>query len=214
MGSKNNVGPRNPRYKELKGLTFGRWTVLEFAGNRKWSCECSCHKRTHQNILANDLKEGRTKSCGCLQREKPSSSISKRETEFSPQQHECVEGLLLSDAGLWRRRAVHTSSVRFQFGSVALPFVQYVQKSLPFPTHLNTRPGYSKRVAGSFKASACRPFFTIASPLDLALLSYDERWYVRSFDDKGVKRVPEDLVLTPTVVLFWFLGDGSTAWIR
>src|SRR3954471_23480969 len=32
--------------------------------------------------------------------------------------------------------------------------------------------------------------------------------------DKGVKCVPPDIVLTPKVVLFWFLCDGSTQWLR
>ena len=139
--------------------------------------------------------------CG-LQRETASVAISKRETKFTPEQHECIEDLLLSDAGLWRRTSVHTSSVRFQFGSVAELLVEYVQKVLPLPWCMHTRKAHVKHVAGSAKVSECRPFHLIATPVDRSFLIYDQRWYKRNSDNKGIKRVPVDLVPTPTVVLF------------
>ena len=56
------------------GERFGRLTVIEYAGTNKhrksmWLCECDCGNITHPIVGAN-LKQGTTKSCGCLLNEK------------------------------------------------------------------------------------------------------------------------------------------------
>lgn len=61
--------------KETKfkvGQKFGRLTIIERATNDKhgqtmWKCKCECGKDTIVNY--NALRDGRTKSCGCLNRE-------------------------------------------------------------------------------------------------------------------------------------------------
>lgn len=57
--------------KELTGQKFGRLTVLEYVENNKngaiWSCCCDCGKKTM--VRAYSLTSGKTKSCGCIQRE-------------------------------------------------------------------------------------------------------------------------------------------------
>lgn len=56
---------------DLTGKRFGRLTVLEYAGTGKsgtfWKCKCDCGKIT--TILSHSLRSGRTKSCGCYNRE-------------------------------------------------------------------------------------------------------------------------------------------------
>lgn len=59
------------------GMVFGRLTVVERAPNtgrntRFW-CECSCGERRPVEVSA--LKSGKTKSCGCLSREKNSARM-------------------------------------------------------------------------------------------------------------------------------------------
>lgn len=54
---------------ELTGQRFGRLTVLSQSendkyGNTIWLCQCECGNE--KVILANSLRRGRTKSCGCL----------------------------------------------------------------------------------------------------------------------------------------------------
>lgn len=58
---------------DLTGKTFGRLTVIRYAGKAKnqkalWECECSCGNR----IIAQgvNLRNGNTSSCGCLHKEK------------------------------------------------------------------------------------------------------------------------------------------------
>lgn len=63
--------PKNPKFKNLTGRKFSRWTVLGFAGidaNRSfWFCRCDCSEI--RRIDGASLTRGNSKSCGCLMRE-------------------------------------------------------------------------------------------------------------------------------------------------
>ena len=63
-----------PRFEDLTGKKFGRWTVIKREENDKnnctrWLVECSCEKRTRRVIGVGTLKSGNSKSCGCLRNE-------------------------------------------------------------------------------------------------------------------------------------------------
>jgi hypothetical protein len=62
---------------DLTGQTFGRWTVIKRAdratqqigdGHCRWLCECECG--TVKDVSGNTLRNGMSKSCGCLTKEK------------------------------------------------------------------------------------------------------------------------------------------------
>lgn len=60
-------------YKDMSGLRFGRLTVLSRAenssrGNARWNCICDCGNKVV--VSGGKLREGKTKSCGCLWKEK------------------------------------------------------------------------------------------------------------------------------------------------
>ena len=60
------------KYRDLRGQTFGRLTVIEDSGRRSdsrvvWLCRCSCGKETE--VRSDGLLHGNTKSCGCLKKE-------------------------------------------------------------------------------------------------------------------------------------------------
>ncbi len=63
------------RAKDLVGEKFGRLSVVQYAGSRKyknssvamWKCRCECGKEVI--VPGQALRQGRTKSCGCLSRE-------------------------------------------------------------------------------------------------------------------------------------------------
>lgn len=61
----------NGRCPALTGKTFGRWTVLgeapNWSGNPRVYCVCSCG--TQKSVAVGTLKNGRSKSCGCLRAE-------------------------------------------------------------------------------------------------------------------------------------------------
>lgn len=58
---------------DLTGQKFGRWTVIKEhpkRGNTRhilWVCICECGVR--KPVTANSLRQGRSKSCGCLNRD-------------------------------------------------------------------------------------------------------------------------------------------------
>jgi len=61
-----------PEIKNIAGQVFARLTALERVGCRKnraavWKCECSCGN--FKDVRLACLTSGRTKSCGCLQRD-------------------------------------------------------------------------------------------------------------------------------------------------
>ena len=61
MGHRDNLSKRK----------FNRWTVLDFShvkhGAIYWNCKCECG--TLKTIHANTLRNGDSKSCGCLRDE-------------------------------------------------------------------------------------------------------------------------------------------------
>lgn len=73
------------RAKDMTGLRFGRLTVLERAGSKNglatWRCRCDCGKET--TVAGDVLRNGNTRSCGCLQRETRSKLGSSMVAELS-----------------------------------------------------------------------------------------------------------------------------------
>ncbi len=52
---------------DITGETFGRFTAIEYTGDGKWLCECTCGKE--KVVKSYNLRSGLSKSCGCLQKE-------------------------------------------------------------------------------------------------------------------------------------------------
>lgn len=42
---------------DLTGQKFGEWTVIEYVGDSKWKCKCSCG--TEKNVDGYDLRKER-----------------------------------------------------------------------------------------------------------------------------------------------------------
>lgn len=64
--------PTNPRFVDIEGQTFGRWTVIGFrgedeVGNKQWACVCLCGVTAV--VAGGRLKNGKSLSCGCLAHE-------------------------------------------------------------------------------------------------------------------------------------------------
>ncbi len=71
--------PATPGFIDLSGYRFGRWTVVSYGEKRGrkhyWRCACECggEKLVH----GEHLKEGRSRSCGCFNREVQRQSFEK-----------------------------------------------------------------------------------------------------------------------------------------
>lgn len=63
--------PSSPSLKDLTNARFGRLTVVGFAEKRGrklyWNCVCDCG--ASKAVHGEHLKEGRSRSCGCLNRD-------------------------------------------------------------------------------------------------------------------------------------------------
>jgi len=55
------------RFIDLTGQRFGRLVPIKYVGKSKWLCKCDCNNEKIINGQA--LKNGLTKSCGCIRRE-------------------------------------------------------------------------------------------------------------------------------------------------
>lgn len=83
---------RPNRIKDLTGIRVGKLTVIKLdpemhitsGGNRiyKWICQCDCGNITSVSGLA--LKEGKTKSCGCLQAKRMKKSYEEYKKIYQP----------------------------------------------------------------------------------------------------------------------------------
>lgn len=68
-----------PRVKNIIGNKYGRWTVVSFSHKAQrgcsWNCICDCGngKIVNEGVLRN----GKSKSCGCLKKEKSIERLSK-----------------------------------------------------------------------------------------------------------------------------------------
>ncbi len=97
-GCKRHAASNNRR--DLTGQRFGRLTVLGEAKERgaadkiAWRCRCDCGNEV--SVISGSLLRGRTKSCGCLNREK----IAKMHDHMHYQDDTCIErlGRVFSDA--------------------------------------------------------------------------------------------------------------------
>ncbi|MFJ8457274.1 hypothetical protein [Bacillus paramycoides] len=63
---------------DLKGKKFNRLMVVEYSHKNKhgkavWDCICECGNVTQ--VIGSQLRNGMTKSCGCIQKEKAAKSI-------------------------------------------------------------------------------------------------------------------------------------------
>lgn len=61
---------------DISGKRFGRILVLKYVGNSRWLCRCDC---SNEKIIRRDaLIQGRTKSCGCFQKEIAAKQVRQR----------------------------------------------------------------------------------------------------------------------------------------
>ena len=72
MPKKGQAGPTPANFINLVGQRFGRLTVITRAASKKrwktsWECRCECG--AFVTVSAMQLRQGETRSCGCLNRD-------------------------------------------------------------------------------------------------------------------------------------------------
>lgn len=63
-GRTKSCGCKSNKFIDITNQVFGDLTALEYLGDRKWRCQCSCDP--NKIVIANsyDLRTGKTRSCG------------------------------------------------------------------------------------------------------------------------------------------------------
>lgn len=61
---------------DLTGQKFGRLTAIKYLGRSHWLCRCDCGKEV--DVFVGHLKDGHTRSCGCLYLEKRTKGCNKK----------------------------------------------------------------------------------------------------------------------------------------
>ena len=56
------------KHEDLTGQKFGKLTARKYLGKSKWLCDCDCGGTAE--VLAYNLKNGNSKSCGCTNKER------------------------------------------------------------------------------------------------------------------------------------------------
>lgn len=54
---------------DLTGRTFGSWTVLSYAGKRRWFCRCACGEE--RSVLGDTLRRGESTKCRPCRNSRP-----------------------------------------------------------------------------------------------------------------------------------------------
>lgn len=59
------------RYLDLTGQKYGHLTVIKDTGEKQnkqtvWECECDCENHTRIKVTVGNLRNGHTRSCGCI----------------------------------------------------------------------------------------------------------------------------------------------------
>lgn len=125
-------------------------------------------------------------------------TISTNNTKLTQHHKEIIEGLLISDGSICKPSVTPFLAVT----SIHSTFVEHIKNILPF----SGRTGYSKeydKIGSNGNDVHCQRLHYYNSRTNQSLFSFYNRWYVT-----GQKIVPNDFVITPTTLLYWFLGDG------
>lgn len=89
-GASKSCGHSTTGLKDLTGMQFNNWKVIRYCGiinNRTmWECECQCEKHTRKILDSYVLRNGISKSCGCLTDElRKQTNIEKYGVKFDSQ---------------------------------------------------------------------------------------------------------------------------------
>jgi hypothetical protein len=92
------------RYENLTGQRFGRLVVVEECGisnkrNQVWKCRCDCGNEIKTEAYR--LKNGTTKSCGCLQKDKAKEMCEERASDLTGKQYGLLTVIKKMSNNMW-----------------------------------------------------------------------------------------------------------------
>lgn len=118
---------------------------------------------------------------------------------ITQRQHEIIEGLMLGDGSLSRRKCSHNPVLRVQRSLSDEIYNQWLNQEFydSLKCHLSDYAILDNRTNRTYSSTVLR---TEASSM---LIPYYKRWY-----PGDCKCIPDDLILTPLTMAIWFADDG------
>lgn len=87
------------------------------------------------------------------------------------------------------------------------------KKYLEWLAELSNEEGIKCRIiptrSKSSYSKSKKPFYLLYTHFCPAFLEFRRRWYAEDTNGKGIKRIPDNINLTSTTLLHWYLGDGN-----
>lgn len=114
---------------------------------------------------------------------------------------EWIDGFLLGDGSINFKHNENYIGSRFIFGSSQKEWSEYAMSGLK---------NYSPTVPNSYgkiRPRAPNPIWSSRTLTHPDIVLQAKRWY--PIDNGYKKKIPQDVRITPTSVLLWYLGDGS-----
>jgi len=125
-----------------------------------------------------------------------------------------INGSLLGDATINMRKnnGIITGTPFFSKGNINLDHVEYVAKLIfqkDWAKRIFHRPARPPMITKNGKRYSRSPIFEIRSFSHKELLPIFNKWYKTARNKDNQKIIPDDLKINGTVLLNWFMDDGS-----
>lgn len=117
---------------------------------------------------------------------------------LSQHQREVLYGALLGDGCLWKSK--HGRNAQFTYVSKSRQHVEFVYQQLGIPC----AQGIQEYVYTDKRTQKTYTRYLFRTEHNITFEEERQRWY-----PNGKKIVPNDIALTPTTCLIWYIGDGS-----
>jgi hypothetical protein len=164
--------------------------------NNHTKMEWECNKGHKWSAMSSHIMN---KSVGCPY----CSGLKKMDYNIQPNKEivDIIDGCLLGDGHITKVGNV------FQVTSVSKKFIDYLEnvfiKNSILLRQLRITDECIKQFPGNAKPSKCKKKYTLATSTYDFLKQLRKRWY-----PNGKKIVPNNMGLSPIILLYWYLGDG------
>lgn len=149
--------PKNPRFQDLTNKVFNRYTVVRYSGinsngHSSWFCVCQCGN--FSTVSGPSLKNGHSKSCGCLKIELFRQRLTKHGMRHIPE---------YKNWQMMKRRCNNSSDKRYErYGGRGIKVCDRWQSSFAnFFADIGPRPSPKHSIDrinndGNYEPSNCR----------------------------------------------------------
>ena len=83
-GKTKSCGHDYNKFEDISGRQYGLWNVLEYVGNQRYKCQCSCENKTIKLVTKTHLLSGYSTSCGCNKYNKSQQTLLEKYNERGP----------------------------------------------------------------------------------------------------------------------------------